>query len=287
MKSIQLSSLSVFYREIRKTPKLAPEQEYQLAKRWQQHQDTEAAHTLVISNTYAVAAIAREYRHFNLSEMDLIQEGCIGLMKAVKGFNPEKGFRLITYANWWIRSSIQEFILHNWRIVKLGTNKLQKRIFSGLKYAREAIAAFDGSELKEVAQQYQLSSEEYQHQAQLWLKKDVSLNADKEGWELVQQLPSDTATPEEVLIEKNSKHVQTAQLQRALCQLNTRERDIVTQRHLQEVPATLKELSQQMSVSVERVRQLEKKAIAKVKKLIEISHKKASSLSFDSNKTQT
>lgn len=256
MKTLELSSLSSFYREIKRTPSLAKEEEYQLAKRWQKHQDTDAAHTLVVSNTYAVAAIAREYRHFHLAEMDLIQEGCIGLMKAIKGFNPDKGFRLMTYANWWIRSAMQEFILHNWRIVKLGTNKLQKRVFASLKFAKEAISSFDKLEK---------DSPEYQQHAQAWLKQDVSLNADSEGHDLSQQMPSDIDTPEEALIQKNTKQVQQQQLKTALSCLNPRERDIMIQRHLQEPPSTLKELSQDLSISIERVRQLEKKAVQKLR----------------------
>lgn len=268
MQSMELSSFSSFYREIRQTPVLKREQEYHLAKRWKEHQDSEAAHTLVASNVYAVAAIAREYRHFQLPEMDLIQEGCIGLMKAVKGFDPDKGFRLMTYANWWVRSSIQAFILHNWRIVKLGTNKLQKRIFSGLKYARDAIAALDGSEKDGVAKQYGLNATEYDQQTQAWLSQDISLSAGLEGHALVQQLPSEVETPEETLINDDWKKSQHIQLRQALNHLNTRERDIVIQRHLQETPETLKSLAQQMSVSIERVRQLEKKALAKVKQVM-------------------
>lgn len=136
-----MSSLSLFYRDVKRVERLSREEEVALARKWHDGQDREAAQQLVVANLYGVAAIAREYRHFGLQEADLIQEGTLGLMHAVKRFDPERGFRLMTYASWWIRAAIHDFILHSWSIVKLGTNKLQRKIFAGLQKAKNAIAA--------------------------------------------------------------------------------------------------------------------------------------------------
>jgi len=153
-----MSSLSLFYRDVKRVDRLSREDETLLARRWHDHQDREAAQELVVANLYGVTAIAREYRHFGLQEADLIQEGTLGLMHAVKRFDPERGFRLMTYASWWIRAAIHDFILHSWSIVKLGTNKLQRKIFAGLQKAKNAIAALDGDHVDEVAAEYGVSA---------------------------------------------------------------------------------------------------------------------------------
>ncbi|MDT8376627.1 MAG: RNA polymerase factor sigma-32 [Mariprofundaceae bacterium] len=264
-----MSTLSLYYRDIRRVDRLSRREETALARRWHDHQDREAAQQLVVANLYAVAAIAREYRHFGLQEADLIQEGTLGLMHAVKRFDPDRGFRLITYASWWIRAAIHDFILHSWSIVKLGTNKLQRKVFAGLKKAKNAIAALDGHHADEVASEYGISSHEYQETANAYLQRDVSLDADNaEGEALVTAMPALEATPEELAVESNWQDHQKNQLYSALRQLSDRDRQIVMQRHLSEEPATLKDLSEDMGVSIERVRQLEKRAMGKLREVL-------------------
>ena len=264
-----MSSISLFYRDVKRVDRLNREEETALARRWHDHQDREAAQQLVVGNLYGVAAIAREYRHFGLQEADLIQEGTLGLMHAVKRFDPDRGFRLMTYASWWIRAAIHDFILHSWSIVKLGTNKLQRKIFAGLKKAKNAIAALDGDHVDEVAAEYGISSHEYQETANAYLQRDISLDADvEEGEALVTALPAVEATPEELVVESNWQDHQNSQLHSALRQLSDRDRHIVMQRHLSEEPATLKDLSEGLGVSIERVRQLEKRAMGKLREVL-------------------
>ncbi len=268
VKVADMSSLSLFYRDVKRIDRLSREEEIALAHRWHDQQDREAAERLVVANLYGVAAIAREYRHFGLPEADLIQEGTLGLMHAVKRFDPERGFRLMTYASWWIRAAIHDFILHSWSIVKLGTNKLQRKIFAGLQKARNAIAALDGHRADEVAAEFGVTADEYQETANAYLQRDVSLDADIEGQSMVSVLPASEATPEELVVESDWEEHQQDQLYSALRELSDRDRHIVTQRHLCEEPATLKELAEELGVSIERVRQLEKRAMGKLKETL-------------------
>lgn len=260
-----MSSLSLFYRDVRRVERLSREEEVRLARLWREQQDREAAEQLVVSNLYGVAAIAREYRHFGLPESDLIQEGTLGLMHAVKRFDPDRGFRLMTYASWWIRAAIHDFILHSWSIVKLGTNKLQRKVFAGLQKAKNAIAALDGHHSEEVAAEFGISEQEYQETASAYLQRDLSLDADIEGQTLVSALPAPEATPEEVVTESDWQDHRHSSLYAALSLLSERDRHIVTQRHLCEESATLKDLADELGVSIERVRQLEKRAMEKLK----------------------
>ncbi|MDX8403419.1 MAG: RNA polymerase factor sigma-32 [Mariprofundaceae bacterium] len=263
-----MSSLSLFYRDVRRVERLSREEEVALARKWHDEQDREAAQQLVVANLYGVAAIAREYRHFGLQESDLIQEGTLGLMHAVKRFDPERGFRLMTYASWWIRAAIHDFILHSWSIVKLGTNKLQRKIFAGLQKAKNAIAALDGHQADEVAAEYGISSHKYQETANAYLQRDVSLDADVEGHTLVTALPAMEATPEEEVLESNWQDHQQNLLHSALRELSERDCHIVKRRHLSEDPATLKELAEELGISIERVRQLEKRAMNKLREVL-------------------
>lgn len=263
-----MSSLSLFYRDVKRVERLTREQEVALARQWRDQQDREAAQQLVVSNLYGVAAIAREYRHFGLPEADLIQEGTLGLMHAVKRFDPDRGFRLMTYASWWIRAAIHDFILHSWSIVKLGTNKLQRKVFAGLQKAKNAIAALDGHHADEVAAEFGVSTDEYQETANAYLQRDVSLDADIEGQTMVSALPALEATPEEAVVESDWQDHQQGQLYSALRELSDRDRHIVMQRHLSEEPATLKDLAEELDVSIERVRQLEKRAMNKLKEVM-------------------
>jgi len=263
--AVEMNSLSLFYRDMRSSPRLDREAEADLARRWSEHHDREAARQLVCANLYAVAAIAREYRHFGLPEMDLIQEGTIGLMQAVKRFDPERGFRLMTYASWWIRAAIHDFILESWSIVKLGTNKLQRKIFAGLQKARNAIAALEGEHADEVGAEFGLSGNQYKESAAAFTQRDMSLDASEEGQLVLAALPSAEAGPEDTVLENNWQAHRMSVLRSAMGRLDDRDRIIVERRHLAEEPATLKELSGEFGVSIERVRQLESRALKQLK----------------------
>jgi len=267
--AVEMTSLALFRREIRRFPRLSREDEYQLARRWRDRQDREAAKELVCANLYAVAAIAREYRHFGLPEMDLIQEGTIGLMQAVKRFDPDRGFRLMTYAAWWVRAAIHDFILSSWSIVKLGTTKLQRKVFAGLQKARNAIAAMEGHKADEVGAEFGLSAHEYQEAATAFIQRDMSLDAETgEGATLVHALPAPDATPEEIVAESDWENHRQSALYSALTHLSERDRTIVERRHLAEKPATLRELSETFGISIERVRQLESRAMEKLREIL-------------------
>ncbi|MDQ6989618.1 MAG: RNA polymerase factor sigma-32 [Mariprofundaceae bacterium] len=263
--AVDTSSLALFYRDVKRVERMNREEELVLAKRWHEQQDRDAAEQLVRANLYAVASIAREYRHFGLQESDLIQEGTLGLMHAVKRFDPERGFRLMTYASWWVRASIHEFILKSWSIVKLGTTKLQRKIFAGLRKAQESIAAVDGREADIVGEQYGISGNAFQEAAQAYLQRDVSLDAEIEGQSMVETLPSAIASPEDLVMRSSLAAQQQSQLKEALLQLSQRDRFIIERRHLQDTAMTLKDLSEILEISLERVRQLEARAMKKMR----------------------
>jgi len=263
-----MSSLSLFYRDVARQPRLSREEEFDLAMRWRNDKDRDAARQLVVGHLYGVAAIAREYRHFGLPEMDLIQEGTLGLMHAVKRFDPERGFRLMTYASWWIRAAIHDFILNSWSIVKLGTNKLQRRVFAGLQKAKNAIAALDGHRADEVGAEYGVSGLEYQEVASAFTHRDLSLDADHDGYSVLEALPSPEASPEEAVVSSDWEQKRMQRLHAALARLSDRDRLVVERRHLSETPATLKELADELDVSIERVRQLEKRAMEKMRAVL-------------------
>ncbi|MDQ6976967.1 MAG: RNA polymerase factor sigma-32 [Ghiorsea sp.] len=257
----------MWYRELRRIPKLDREEEAKLTRKWTEEKDLQAAQQLLMGNLHAVAAIAREYRHFGLPEMDLIQEGTIGLMKAIQRFDPERGFRLMTYASWWVRAAIHDYILKSWSIVKMGTNKMQRRVFAGLKKAKHAIAAIEGRLDEEVANEYGISGQEFQSIAHSFLQRDVSLDAesDEGGGSMVMALPSPDAHPEEQVLNDDWKKHQHILLNHALDTLSDRDRLIIKRRHLSEDPETLKDLAEELGISIERVRQLEARAMKKLK----------------------
>lgn len=267
--TLEMSSMALFSRDVRKIEKLDREEEVRLARLWHDEGDREAARQLVVANLNGVAAIAREYRHFGLPEMDLIQEGTMGLMHAVKRFDPDRGFRLMTYASWWVRAAIHDFILRSWSIVKLGTNKLQRRVFAGLQKAKNAIAAFDGRKADEVGADFGINGAEYQEAANAFLQRDVSLDVElDEGAAMVHSLPSADASPEDVVVESNWQDHQQSVLYTAMSKLADRDRIIVKRRHLAEEPATLKELSEEFGVSIERIRQLEARALKRLRETV-------------------
>ena len=263
----ELSPLDMWYRELRQIPKLDREEEAELTKKWVKEKDLQAAQRLLMGNLHAVAAIAREYRHFGLPEMDLIQEGTIGLMKAIHRFDPNRGFRLMTYASWWVRAAIHDYILKSWSIVKMGTNKMQRRVFAGLKKAKHAIAAIEGRLDEEVANEYGISGSEFQNIASSFLQRDMSLDSESEegGGSMVMALPSPDLPPEEQIINADWDKHQSSILHKALAKLSERDRLIIKRRHLAEEPETLKDLAEELGISIERVRQLEARAMKKIK----------------------
>jgi len=266
----ELSPLDMWYRELRRIEKLDREEEARLTKLWTEEKDLQAAQRLLLGNLHAVAAIAREYRHFGLPEMDLIQEGTIGLMKAIHRFEPERGFRLMTYASWWVRAAIHDYILKSWSIVKMGTNKMQRRVFAGLKKAKHAIAAIEGRLDDEVANEYGISGQEFQSIASSFLQRDMSLDTEQEegGGSMVMALPSPELHPEEQVIKADWKKHQSQLLHDAMDQLLDRDKLIISRRFLSEEPDTLKDIAEELGISIERVRQLEARAMKKLRSIM-------------------
>ena len=264
--------LSRYLTEIRKFPLLAPEEEYMLAKRWKEHEDPEAARQMVTSHLRLVAKIAMGYRGYGLPLSEVVAEGNVGLMQAVKRFEPERGFRLATYAMWWIRASIQEYILRSWSLVKLGTTAAQKKLFFNLRKAKNRISAIEEGDLtpehtKEIARQLAVPEQEVTNMNRRLSGGDSSLNApmraDSES-EWQDWLADDTLDQETRLAEAEEMGERHDLLAGAMGELSERERDIIEARRLRDEPATLEELSQKYGVSRERVRQIEVRAFEKL-----------------------
>ena len=271
------AGLNRYLTEIKKFPILAPEEEYMLAKRWTEHQDTDAAAKLVNSHLRLVAKIAMGYRGYGLPVSELISEGNIGLMQGVKKFEPDRGFRLATYAMWWIRASIQEFILRSWSLVKMGTTAAQKKLFFNLRRMKNRIEAFEEGDLKpedvaKIATDLGVSEEDViSMNRRMAMGGDTSLNVplrdDSEGsWQdfLVDTEP----LQDERVAEAQESHMRHELLQEAMGALNDRERHILTERRLTDDPKTLEELSQVYDVSRERIRQIEVRAFEKLQKAL-------------------
>ena len=269
------ASLNRYLSEIKKFPILAPEQEYMLAKRFQEHGDPEAAAQLVTSHLRLVAKIAMGYRGYGLPVSELISEGNIGLMQGVKKFEPDRGFRLATYAMWWIRASIQEFILRSWSLVKMGTTAAQKKLFFNLRRMKAKLDAFEDGDLSpehlaKIATDLGVTEEEVTSMnRRMAMGGDTSLNVpmreDSEGqWQ--DWLQDDGQLQDEAVAEAQEADVRHSMLQEALDDLNDREKHILTERRLTDDPKTLEELSQVYGVSRERVRQIEVRAFEKLQK---------------------
>ncbi|HUH48926.1 MAG TPA: RNA polymerase sigma factor RpoH [Mycoplana sp.] len=270
--------LNRYLDEIRKFPMLEPQQEYMLAKRYQEHDDRNAAHQLVTSHLRLVAKIAMGYRGYGLPIGEVISEGNVGLMQAVKKFDPERGFRLATYAMWWIKASIQEYILRSWSLVKMGTTANQKRLFFNLRRMKSKIQAIDDGDLRpdqvaEIARKLQVSEAEVVSMNRR-LSGDASLNApikasegDSGQWQ--DWLVDDRESQEETLIEQDELETRRAMLARAMAVLNDRERRIFEARRLSEDPVTLEQLSSEFDISRERVRQIEVRAFEKVQEAVQ------------------
>ena len=268
--------LSRYLQEIRKFPMLEPQEEFMLAKSWREHGDRESAHKLVTSHLRLVAKIAMGYRGYGLPIGEIISEGNVGLMQAVKRFEPDKGFRLATYAMWWIRASIQEYILRSWSLVKMGTTAAQKRLFFNLRKAKSRISALEEGDLKpehlkQIADRLNVTEQEVIDMNRR-LSGDASLNApiraEGEAGEWQDWLVDDRASQETVLAEGEELDNRRDALKSALSVLNERERRIFEARRLAEEPITLEELAAEFGVSRERVRQIEVRAFEKVQQAV-------------------
>ncbi|AOR76788.1 RNA polymerase sigma factor RpoH [Novosphingobium resinovorum] len=268
-------SLNRYLSEIRKFPILAPEQEYMLAKRYSEHQDPEAAAQLVTSHLRLVSKIAMGYRGYGLPVSELISEGNIGLMQGVKKFEPERGFRLATYAMWWIKASIQEYILRSWSLVKMGTTAAQKKLFFNLRRMKKNLDAYEDTDLHpddvaKIATTLGVSQTEVVNMnRRMMMGGDASLNVSlrEEGeGQWMDILQDDRPLQDETVADAEEASVRHDMLIEAMGSLNERERDILTERRLTDDPKTLEELSQVYSVSRERVRQIEVRAFEKLQK---------------------
>jgi len=274
------SGLNRYLQEIRRFPMLEPQEEYMLAKRYLDHGDREAAHRLVTSHLRLVAKIAFSYRGYGLPMGEVISEGNVGLMQAVKKFEPDKGFRLATYAMWWIKAAIQEYILRSWSLVKMGTTANQKRLFFNLRRLKGRLQALDEGDLtaeqvREIADTLQVSEGDVLSMNQR-MSGDASLNThmrqgeDNSG-EWQDWLKDDAPGQEQLLIEQDESANRRAMLEQAMAGLNARERRIFADRRLSENPRTLEELSEEFHISRERVRQIEVRAFEKVQEAVQES----------------
>ncbi|MFI0394867.1 RNA polymerase sigma factor RpoH [Paracoccus jiaweipingae] len=267
--------LNRYLQEIRKFPLLEPEQEYMLAKRWTDHQDSEAAHKLVTSHLRLAAKIAMGYRGYGLPQAEVISEANVGLMQAVKRFDPEKGFRLATYAMWWIRASIQEYILRSWSLVKMGTTSAQKKLFFNLRKAKSRIGALEDGDLRpenvaQIAHDLNVTEQEVIDMNRRLSGGDASLNAtvgSADGDSTAQWqdwLEDEGADQAGQFAEADELATRRAMLAAAMDVLNDREKDILTERRLRDDPLTLEDLSARYGVSRERIRQIEVRAFEKI-----------------------
>jgi RNA polymerase sigma-32 factor len=269
-------SLSRYLQEIRKFPMLEPQEEFILGKRWREHGDTEAAHKLVTSHLRLVAKIAMGYRGYGLPLGEMVSEGNVGLMQAVKRFEPERGFKLATYAMWWIRASIQEYILHSWSLVKMGTTAAQKKLFFNLRKLKGQLNALEEGDLspenvEKIAHRLDVSEKDVVSMNQRMAGPDNSLNAplrqDGEG-EWMDWLVDDAPDQETTIGEQQEFEQRREFLTQAMKGLSDRERHILNERRLREEPMTLEDLSKEYGISRERVRQIELRAFEKLQKAV-------------------
>ena len=249
---------------------LSAEQEYDLAVRHMQDGDMDAAHRLVCANLRFVVKVANEYRGYGLRLLDLVQEGNVGLMMAVKKFDPSRGTRLITYAVWWIRAYIQNYIMRSWSLVKIGTTQMQKKLFFKLAQTRNALLNQTGSEdIEDIARELDVNQEIVVEMSQRMGRRDASLDVELtegEGYTLLHTLPDKADNQETLLLANEERRLNTERTQAALSVLNPRERNIIKQRILADPPSTLQDIAEQYGVSRERIRQIEQNALQKLRK---------------------
>jgi RNA polymerase sigma-32 factor len=264
-------NLQKYFAEIRRFRVLAPEEEYQLAVKFYEEKDLEAAHMLVTSNLRFVVKIAGEYRSYGMKMLDLIQEGNVGLMMAVRKFNPYKGFRLISYAVWWIRAYIQNYIISTWSLLKIGTTQAQRKLFFKLKQAKDAIKSMLGDDDAPAASlSLDVKESEYLEMEQR-LRGDCSLDAELvagEGYSLMDSLADERMNQEELLAENQTAALLEQEVSQAVSRLNEKERFVIEHRVSAEEPLTLQEIADHFSISRERVRQIEEGALKKMKTLL-------------------
>ena len=269
-------NLAIYLQEIKKFPILTAEEEYMLAKRYKEHDDTEAAHKLVTSHLRLVAKIAMGYRGYGLPVTDLISEGNVGIMQAVKKFDPERGFRLATYAMWWIRAQIQEYVLHSWSLVKIGTTSAQKKLFFNLKKLKNQLNSIESGDLspenaREIATRLNVKEAEVLDMNNRLFSGDQSLNVkvgDEGDAEWQDMLIDSNDTQDNILENSNELSFRKKIFEQALEVLNEREKEIIKLRKLKDKPVKLEELSKKFNISRERVRQIEVKAFEKLQKQV-------------------
>jgi len=263
-------SLDAYIQTVNRFPMLSAEQEHELARRWRQEEDVEAARQLVLSHLRLVVAVARGYLGYGLPHADLIQEGNIGLMKAVKRFDPERGVRLVSFAIHWIKAEMHEYILRNWRLVKVATTKAQRKLFFNLRSMKKGLAPLTGDDVKRVAKELRVKPEEVREMETRLAGQEMAFDAeegDDEAYAPVHYLADNDAEPYQVLEQKESAEVAASGLAHALSSLDERSRRIVEARWLREKDAaTLHDLAAEFKVSAERIRQIEAKALEKMRK---------------------
>ena len=274
--SPSVGGLSIYLAQIKKFPMLDAEEEYMLAKNWRENGNLQSAHKLVTSHLRLVAKIAMGYRGYGLPVNELISEGNIGLMQAVKKFDPDKGFRLATYAMWWIKASIQEYVLRSWSLVKMGTTTAQKKLFFNLKKLKNQIAPGQEGDLKdeqvdEISKRLDVNSQEVVNMNRRMMGQEKSLNdpiksGETDEWQ--DWLVDDSLDQELILSQKQEFEDKKDLLRNAIKSLNEREREILESRRLSEDPKTLEELSKKYKISRERIRQIETRAFEKLQKLM-------------------
>ena len=272
------SGLSRYLNEIKRFPILSADEELLLAKNYLEKGESEAAHKLVTSHLRLVAKIAMQYRGYGLPVADLISEGNLGLMKAVKKFDPERGCRLSTYAMWWIKASVTEYILRSWSLVKMGTMSAQKKLFFSLRKAKRKLNIIDAQTIDpektaKLAEQFSISEADITHLDRRITARDLSLNApvsnsEEDSMEFIDFLEDDTPSPEVLVARTQETEFRQKYLKDAMFQLSERERHIFTERRLKEDPITLEKLGEHYGISRERVRQLENRAYTKVQTII-------------------
>ena len=272
------SGLSRYLNEIKRFPILSADEELLLAKNYLEQGESEAAHKLVTSHLRLVAKIAMQYRGYGLPVADLISEGNLGLMKAVKKFDPERGCRLSTYAMWWIKASVTEYILRSWSLVKMGTMSAQKKLFFSLRKAKRKLNIIDAQTIDpektaKLAEQFSISEADITHLDRRITARDLSLNApvsnsEEDSMEFIDILEDDTPSPEVLVARTQETELRHEYLKDAMFQLSERERHIFTERRLKEDPITLEKLGEHYGISRERVRQLENRAYTKVQTII-------------------
>ncbi|MBF0285197.1 MAG: RNA polymerase sigma factor RpoH [Magnetococcales bacterium] len=268
---VERNELEKYMAEINRHPLLTEQAEKDLALRYFEHQDLEAAHRLVTAHLRYVVKIAREYGGYGLRTMDLIQEGSVGLMQAVKRFNPHKGFRLVTYAVWWIRAAMQEFILKSWSLVKIGTTTAQRKLFFGLRKIKQTIGFLDQEQATVIGRRLGVDVGVVLEMDQRLLRPDDSLNrvAVEDGEEIQNLLPDPRANQEARMLESEAARLRKNAVFQALQGLDPRERLIVQKRVMNDHPTTLEEIGKELGVSRERIRQLEQRAMDKLRRTLE------------------